>query len=144
MEAAIKKPERFQPKDIIAICLVAFTALVLFPLAPKLGRGLTAVVLILMFAFLWYPTWHFAGWVTRKIGWNRRLCFAVAIATVIILHILFGVYVWPPIQRHLLTALERTSFENALRTQKGDDIEIQIACSPNDEKTCTYAANHIS
>jgi len=54
MEAAVKKPEGFQPKDIIAICLVAFMALALFPLAPKLGRGLTAVVLILMIVTLWY------------------------------------------------------------------------------------------
>jgi hypothetical protein len=28
MEAVIKKPEGFQPKDIIAICLVAFMALI--------------------------------------------------------------------------------------------------------------------
>ena len=55
MEAAIKKPEGFQPKDIIAICLVAFTALALLPLAPKLGRGLTAFAVIFMVAMLWYP-----------------------------------------------------------------------------------------
>jgi hypothetical protein len=143
MEAAIKKPEGFQPKDIVAICLVAFMALALLPLAPKLGRELTAVVLILMVGTLWYPAWHFTGGVTGKIERSRRMFFTVAMVAISALHILFGVYVWPPIKRHVLTAEERTSFENALKTQKGDEIEIQIACSPNDEKTCTYAGQFI-
>jgi hypothetical protein len=136
MEAAIKKPEGFQPKDIIAICLVAFTALALLPLAPKLGRGLTAFAVIFMVAMLWYPAWHFVGWMTGKVKWNKRISFAVAMVVISALHILFGAYVWPPIKRHLLTAEERTSFENALKSQKGDEIQIQIACSPNDEREC--------
>jgi hypothetical protein len=143
MESASKKPEGFQPKDIIAICLVAFMALALFPLAPKLGRGLTAVVLILMVVALWYPAWHFVGQITGKIKWNRRISFTVAMVAVAALHVLFGAYVWPPIQRHLLTAEERKSFENALKIQKGDEIEIEIACSPNDERACTYAGQFI-
>jgi hypothetical protein len=143
MEAAIKKPEGFQPKDIIAICLVAFTALALLPLAPKLGRELTVIVLILMVVTLWYPAWHFAAWVGGKARWNRGTCFAAALVSVSTLHVLFGAYIWPPVKRHLLTAEDRTSFENALKAQKGDDIEIQIACSPNDERTCTYAGQFI-
>ncbi len=142
-EGTCRFDEPPRSKFIIAICLVAFMALALFPLAPKLGRQLTAVVLILMVATLGYPAWHLVGWMTGKVKWNRRISFAVAMVVISAFHISFGAYVWPSIKRHLLTAEERTSFENALKAQKGDEIEIQIACSPNDERECTYAGQFI-
>jgi hypothetical protein len=47
------------------------------------------------------------------------------------------------IKRHTLTARETTRFENALKSQGGDALEVQMACAPADEKDCVYAEQFI-
>lgn len=140
MEATIKKPEGFQPKDIIAICLVAYMALALFPLVPKLGRELTAVVLVLMVGTLWYPAWHFAGWMTGRVKWSRRACFAPAMVVVSVLHVLFGAYVWPPLPYYrMLSRKEIASFNAALDKAPQGTAQIRIGCPPANEEVCVTA-----
>jgi len=124
--------------------LAAFMALGLLLIAPKIGRGITAVVLIAMASSLVRPSWQF-GFVQgapSKAKRNWRFAGIMLIAVVSVA--LFGVYVWPAIKRHTLTAQERALFENALKLQKGDDLEIKLACSPNDERACTYAGQFIN
>jgi hypothetical protein len=123
--------------------LATLMALVLFLIAPKIGRGITAVVLVAMASFVVNPIWHL-GVVQQASPYSTRNWRFAGIMSVALISIaVFGIYVWPPIKRHTLTARERESFENALKAQKGDDLEIQLACSPNDEKACTYAGQFI-
>jgi hypothetical protein len=144
MQATAKKSEGFQPKDIIAICLVAFMALALFPLAPKLGRELTVVVIILMVATLCYPAWHLAGWVIGKARWNKRICFAVVMVVVSALHILFGAYVWPPLPYYQsLTAGTREDFMNTLTSQKEPKETLIVSCPASNEEMCAIATNYL-
>ena len=123
--------------------LAAFMALALLLIAPKIGRAITAVVLVAMASCLVHPIWHLSIVQQASRHSIRNWRFAGISLVALISMGLFGVYVWPPIKRHTLTAKERASFENALRAQKGDDIEIQLACPPNDEKGCTYAGQFI-
>jgi hypothetical protein len=123
--------------------LAAVMALGLFVLAQKVGRGVTAVVLITMVAMLVGPIWKL-GLVRHATTRGRKIVrFTGVMLVALALVSLFGAYVWPPIKRHTLTAKELASFDNALKTQKGDDIEIRLACPPNDEKGCTYAGQFI-
>lgn len=123
--------------------LAAFMALGLYLLAPKIGRLLTAIVLVAMAGCLINPIWRLrfvqASPTATQKGWRFAELMTVAFLCVVFL----GVYVWPPIKRHVLNRNELTLFENALKAQKDDDLEIQIACSPNDEKVCTYAGQFI-
>lgn len=136
------KQEGISSGDIALWFLAAFMALGLFLAAPRIGRGLTASVLIGMFGCLVHPIWQLSfirriNRVTIKVFSSAGLLFAAMLIAG------FGFYVWPPIKRHPLTARERESFENALKSQKGDDLEIQIACPPNDERGCSYAGQFI-
>jgi len=136
-------PEGISSGDIALWFWAAFMALGLFLAAPKIGRGLTAIVLVAMFGCVVHPIWQLpfirkTNHVSVKVSsFTGFLLVAAALIGG------FGFYVWPPIKRHTLTATERESFENALKPQKGDDLEIQIACSPNDERACTYAGQFI-
>ena len=123
--------------------LAAFMALVLYLLAPKIGQPITLVVLVAMAGCLVRPIWRLRI-VQAALTTTQRGCrFGALMLAPCLLISIFGVYVWPPIKRHPLVQGERARFENALKTEKGDDLEIQIACSPNDEKTCTYAGQFI-
>src|SRR5713101_6249255 len=75
-----------------------------------------------------------------KRNWRFTGFTLVAVLVVAII----GARFWPPIKRHALTPKERLSFENALKPQKGADLEVQIACPQNDEKACTYAGQFIN
>jgi hypothetical protein len=129
--------------DIALWFLAAFMTLGLSLAAPKIGRVSTVIVLIAMFVCLVHPI--------AQLPFIRRIHRAAAkipllvglLLSVALVVSAFGFYVWPPIKRHTLTAIERNSFESALKAQKGDDLEIQLACSPNDERTCTYAGQFI-
>jgi hypothetical protein len=123
--------------------LAAFMALGLYLLAPKIGQPLTLVVLVAMAACLVRPIWRLrivqaARTPPQKVGRFGELMLVACL-----LISMLGLYAWPPIKRHLLDQDERTRFENALKAQKDDDLEVQIACSPNDEKVCTYAGQFI-
>jgi hypothetical protein len=121
--------------------LAAFLAFALWLLAPKVGRPLTTVTLGAMAACLAPPIWklRFVQSASRK--W---LTFSGVMLIAVVSVALFGVYVWPPIKRHVLNAKERAAFENNLRTRKDGDLEVQIACPMGDEKTCIYARQFIS
>ncbi len=123
--------------------LAAFMALALLLIAPKIGRAITAVLLVGMASCLVHPIWHLGSVQRASPHSLRNWRFAGILLIALISVGLFGAYVWPSIKRHTLTAKERASFENALKAQKGDDIEIQLACPPNDEKGCTYAGQFI-
>jgi hypothetical protein len=125
--------------------LAAFMALGLMLIAPKIGREVTGAVLVGMGACLIHPIWKLgfaqeAPTVTRR--WIRFLC-TMFIGVIVV--VLFGLYVWPPIRRHSLTAKERTAFEDALRAEQGGDanLEVQIACPSGDERACVYAGQFV-
>jgi len=46
--------------------------------------------------------------------------------------------------RHPLSQLEREGFKHILESQRGDDINVQIACAAADEKACIYATQFIN
>ncbi len=142
-QKAIMEREGISPSDMALWFLAAFMALGLFLAAPKLGREVTLIVLVAMLGCLVHPISQLRMVKRAKSRRIKTSWFLGSMALAAIVVAAFGVYVWPPIKRHLLTAEERTSFENALKTEKRDDIEIQIACSPNDERVCTYAGQFI-
>jgi hypothetical protein len=142
-QKAIVERESISPSDMALWFLAAFMALGLFLAAPKLGRDLTLIGLIAMLGCLIHPISQLRMVKKAKSKRTKTSWFIGATAVAVIIVTSFGIYVWPPIKRHPLTADERTSFENALKSQEGGDLEIQIACSPNDEKTCTYAGQFI-
>jgi hypothetical protein len=123
--------------------LAAVMALVLYLLAPKIGQPLTVIVLVAMAAFLIHPIWRLRFLRTALTTKLRVWRFTELLTVAYLFVAMFGIYVWPPIKRHPLSQDERTRFENALKTQKDDDLEIQIACSPTDEKVCAYAEQFI-
>ena len=129
--------------DLALWFLAAFMALGLFLAAPRIGRGLTAIVLLAMFGCLVHPISQlpFIKGIRRTTIKTFALIGLSFIAATLIGG--FGLYVWPPIKRHPLSEKEVESFENALKSQEGDDMEIQIACPPNDEKGCAYAGQFI-
>jgi hypothetical protein len=136
------KSEGFQPKDIISICLGILTGLALFPLAPKLGRGVTAGALVVMFLALLYPTKHAVA------SLNVRFRKSVYVWTIVLLIdvglvVAFGLYVWPPLRRHHLTAKETQGFEQAIKNQKAKRETIRLFCPQSDESACTYAVQFI-
>lgn len=124
--------------------LAAFMALALLLIAPKIGRGITATVLIAMTACLVRPIWDLGVVQQAPSHPKRNWRFAGIMLASLISVTLFGIYVWPPIKRHTLTAEERASFETALKPQRGPDLEVQIACPQNDEKVCIYAGQFIN
>jgi hypothetical protein len=124
--------------------LAAFMALALLLIAPKIGRGITAGVLVAMASCSVLPIWHL-GIVQQASQHSTRNWRFTGILVIALISIGFlGVYVWPPIKRHTLSAKERALFENVLKPQKGDDLQIQFACPPNDERACTYAGQFIN
>ena len=137
------QPERISKGDIALWCLAAFMSLGLTLAAPKIGQTLTGAVLGAMFACLIHPLWQvpFIQKIKRPIA--KNLAFIGTLFVVAILIGGFGFYVWPPIKRHPLTAAERESFEKELKNQPNDDLLIQMACPPNNEKECTYAQQFI-
>jgi len=124
--------------------LGAFVALGLFLAASKNGSRVSTTVLAAMALCLVSPIWRsvFVQSASSRAGRNSRFVGLTLVALVLLS--LFGAYVWPPIRRHTLTTKEQASFENALRLQNGDDLDVQIACPSDDEKTCTYAQQYIN
>jgi hypothetical protein len=142
LEKATPKRERISTPDIILWCLAGVMAVGLY-LAPDKTPLHVYIGLFCMVLLALHPTLHLP-WIL-DVDSNRKKLFRSVVATsgMIALIILYGWYVWPPIKRHTLTAKELASFENALEIQKGDDLEVQLACPPNDEKECTYAGQFI-
>jgi hypothetical protein len=138
-----QKSESFQPKDIISICLGISTGLALLPLAPKLGRGVTAGALVVMFLALLYPTKHAVTSMSvrpRKSFYLWTIVFLVDVGLIVA----FGLYAWPPLRRHHLTAKETQRFEQAIKNQKAKRDVIRLYCPQSDESACTYAVQFIS
>jgi hypothetical protein len=126
--------------------LAAFMALALLLLAPKVGRGVTVFVLVAMAACLIHPIWklQLVQKQTAAVPAKKWLRFGTAILLAVGTLVIFGIYVWPPIKRHPLSATERREFENALRPQKGPDLEVQIGCPVGDEQACVYAGQFVN
>jgi hypothetical protein len=125
--------------------LAAFMALGLLLIAPKVGREVTGIVLVGMVGCLVHPIWKLGivqGAATALQRWARFIGILIIGMAVVAA---FGFYVWPPIRRHALSAKERAAFGDALKTEQGGDVnlEIQIACAPGDEKTCVYAGQFV-
>lgn len=143
LEKSIAKRERISTPDIILWCLAGVMAVGLY-LAPYKTPLSVCVGLICMVLFATHPTLHLS-WITGADSTHKKITYSlVAMLGMILLVGFYGWYVWPSIKRHTLTARERASFENALKSQKGDDLEVQIACPSDDEKTCTYAEQFIN
>jgi hypothetical protein len=119
----------------------AAMAIGLWIAAPKIGRVPTALGLAGMAVFMGHALWRteFA-----RIDSKRRI--KLVLVSVISAGVLtaFGIWVWPPIKRHVLNEREREWFEKPLRTVGGDDLDIQIGCPANDERTCIYAGQFIN
>ena len=142
LEQAIPKrePSSLDPGWFLA----AVMALALLLLAPKVGREVTTIVLIAMSALLVHPIWKL-NFIQRAASISRRCGrLAIIILPTIILVGSFGAYVWPPIKRHTLTVEERRVFEDVVKRQNGGNVEVQIACPPDDERACTYAGQFIN
>jgi hypothetical protein len=130
---------------VVLWCLETFMTLCLLLLAPKIGRGGTAMILTAMGVCLVYPIWHLSivqaapGTLWRWVRFSGLLLAGAASV------VLFGLYVWPPIKRHALSAKERTSFVDVLKEEKGGDegLEVHIACPSGDEQACIYAGQFI-
>lgn len=125
--------------------LATFLALALLLIAPKLGRLITGVVLIVMAACLVLPIWKLKVVQTATTPARQRLLFSGGMLVSVVLITSFGLYVWPPIRRHTLSANEQAVFVNALRAAHGGDanLEVQIGCPGGDEKTCVYARQFV-
>lgn len=87
-----------------------------------------------------YPALHFTEWIPLP-KWIARTVGVLALVGLISG---FGYIEWPPIRRHTLSAKERVEFENALRPQKGSDLQVQIGCPTGDEKACVYAEQFVA
>lgn len=86
-----------------------------------------------------YPGLHFAEWIFPR----RKLLAGLTLLGLAAIVAAIGAYKWPPVGRHTLSERERMQFENALKPQKGSDLEVQMVCSPSDERICTYAEQFI-
>lgn len=137
----IKQPTTKLDKGWYLATFLAFASLLL---GPKVGPSVIAILLVAMTFCLLPPMWHL-GVVQRASSHStRNWRFTGVLLIALTLVGLFGMYVWPPIKRHTLTPKERLSFENALKAQKGDDLEFQIACPQDDAKVCAYAGQFIN
>jgi hypothetical protein len=84
--------------------LASVMALALLLLAPKVGRGLTAMVSIAMILLLIQPIWKL-GLVQHASSTVRKNGIFVIIMMIAVVFVsVLGAYVWPPIKRHTLTA----------------------------------------
>ena len=143
-EKAILEREGISAGDIALWFLAAFMALGLFLAAPKLGREVTLIALIAMLGCLIHPISQLRMVKRAKSKRIRILWFLGSMTLAATIVTAFGIFVWPSIKRHLLTAEDRASFENALKSQKGDNIEVQLACSPNDDSLYPRFGDRIS
>ncbi|HXX00097.1 MAG TPA: hypothetical protein VEJ00_02705 [Candidatus Acidoferrales bacterium] len=121
--------------------LAAVMAVGLSLAAPKIGQAATACGLVLMAAFLVHPIWTLS---LVQRGRKRWLNFSSAMLVAACVLTTFGFWVWPPIRRHILSEKERAWFDKALKETGSGDLEIQMACPPNDEQDCAYANQFIS
>ena len=135
-----KPPTKLDKGWFLAACM----ALGLLLIAPRIGHGITVAVLIAMASCLVNPIWHLGIVQEARSEVSRNWRFIGILLIAFISVGLFGLYAMPPVKRHKLNARERVSFENALKPQKGDDLQVQLACPPNDEKVCTYAGQFIN
>jgi hypothetical protein len=99
------------------------------------------VWLVVMAALGAYPALHFVEWIPITNKWIAKAIGGIALAAVISG---FGYIEWPPIRRHALSAREQTKFENALRPQKGSELQVQVGCAAGDEKACVYAEQFVA
>jgi hypothetical protein len=96
--------------------------------------------LIVMFALGIYPASHFAEWLPVS---SKTITRIIGIAVLAMVISGLGYEVWPPIKRHMLEKAERVAFENALKAQKGSDLNVEIGCPAGDETTCVYAGQFV-
>ncbi len=133
-----REPKQFR-WDITLACLVAAMA-VIITIAPPQSRLTMCVWLVVMAGLGAYPAFHLSEWIPLNAKWVARVLGLILLLAAIVV---FGYMEWPPIKRHTLSAAERVEFENALRTDKDMDVQVQIGCPASDEKTCIYAEQFI-
>ena len=126
--------------DITLACLVAATAVIIV-IAPPQSRLTVFVWLVVMTGLGAYPAFHFADWIPVT---NKTIARAIGCIALAALISGFGYAEWPPIRRHALSVGERTEFENALRPQKGSELQVQIGCPAGDEKACIFAEQFVA
>lgn len=137
-----QRQESISRGDIALWCLAGVMAIGLY-LAPEKTPAWVVAGLAGMIALATHPTLSLP-WV-RHAG-STKITIRRSIAAMSVMVAIIGLYgwrIWPLIKRHTLSQKERTRFENALKPQKGGDLEVQIACPPNDERGCTYAGQFI-
>jgi hypothetical protein len=101
MEKSQPNFEGFLPKEISSWCGAGIMAIALWLLAPKLGAGLTAVGLLVMFLLAIYPIKHTSVVLGEAVPQKQRK-WAISLSILsIVLTVALGIFVWPVIGRHL-------------------------------------------
>jgi hypothetical protein len=142
LESTTPKQEGVSTSDIVLWCLAGVMAVALY-LAPDKTPLIVLIGLLCMVLLATHPALHLPWVVNAATKRAKGFRAAIAMAGTLLVVGLYGWNVWPSIKRHPLTTQETKLFENGLKTQKGDDLQIQLACPPNDEKGCTYAGQFI-
>ena len=138
-----KKQEFISRGDVALWCLAGVMAVALY-LAPEKTPLWICAGLVCMVALATHPTLYLP-WVRQARSTRIRLRRSVAALLVMATIVgLYGWTIWPPARRHTLRQKERRLFENALKPQEGDELEIQIACPLGDEKDCVYAGQFVN
>lgn len=127
----------------MVVAVLALAASIIFFLFAR-SVPLVLICLVAIFACTEYIVVHLLTRIMQRALPEMKLVFVLATVGSLISATALGYFAWPHMQRHVLTARERASFENALKPQKGGELEIQIACPLNEEKTCVYAEQFIN
>lgn len=133
-----RKPQEFR-WDITLAFLAAGMAVIIV-ITPPESRVAMSIWLVVLTGLGVYPAFQFSEYMPFR-RWISRACGIVVLSAAVVG---FGYLEWPPIRRHVLSAKERTDFENALKPQKGSDLQVQIGCPATDEKACVFAEQFIN
>lgn len=127
--------------DLTLTLAVGVLGIILVFMPPQTERT-TLLWLVAMFGCGLYPALHFTELAlrTRK-KWIPKIVGSCVFG---ILVITFGIRVWPPLKRHVLSHEEWSAFETPLKEQQASRDEIQVLCPQMDEGTCIYAAQYVN
>jgi hypothetical protein len=124
--------------------LAAFMALVLWLLAPKIGRTLTVFVLIAMGACLVRPIGQLPWVRTAETVSKKLLLWGSLLAAAFIGIGLFGIYVWPHLPYYRsLSSKEMALFNGSLGKAPTGAEKIRLGCPQANEELCVVAGQFL-
>lgn len=139
-----QKREGISSGDIALWCLAAFMTLGLLLVAPKVGRGVTLIVLIAMVGCLVHPIWQLPAVRHAKSSYTKSFRFVGLMVFATSLITAFGIYVWPPLPYYKTLTVElRENFMNVLKAQKDPKETLIIQCPASNEELCTVATDYL-